>query len=143
MRGSPLLRTLIVLAALLATIVGLMRLTSSPVQAVVAPVEAPKTVRAAQEIRKIPFELTLSAKAESVSVTGCIGLFGSKESAEPLTGVITVGDEIPGIYVKVHWADSSPGHRFAKLRLEIPGKPTLEHVFDAAGDIDDFWIVEE
>ena len=43
------------------------------------------------------------------------------------------------ISLRIRWADTSPGHRFAKLRLEVPGKDTLEHVFTAPGDLDDIW----
>jgi hypothetical protein len=39
----------------------------------------------------------------------------------------------------VEWTDTTAGHRFAKLRLEVPGQDTREHVFSAPGDIDDLW----
>ena len=130
MRGSPLLRTLIVLAALLVTGLALARLTNS--RSVQAPVgEEPAAAPVA--IKKASFELFLSGTAKETS------LDAGAAPATTLSGSLDVSSDHPVISLRVIWADQAPGHRFAKLRLEIPGKPTLEHVFDSSGDIDDIW----
>jgi hypothetical protein len=57
----------------------------------------------------------------------------------PLVGKLELSGETPVIFLQVEWAEAPAGHRFAKLRLEPPGEDTREHVFTAAGDIDDLW----
>ncbi|WP_367873234.1 hypothetical protein [Luteolibacter sp. Populi] len=131
MRGSPLLRTLIVLAALLVTGLALARLTHS--RSVQAPVDKEEPAAAPVEIKKASFELFLSSTAKEIS------LDAGAAPATTLSGSLEVPGDHPVISLRVAWTDNSPGHRFAKLRLEIPGKPTLEHVFDSSGDIDDIW----
>ena len=130
MRGSPLLRTLIVLAALLVTGLALARLTNS--RSVQAPV-GKEPAAAPVEIEKASFELILSGTAKEIS------LDAGAAPATTLSGSLEIPADHPVVFLRVAWADKAPGHRFAKLRLEIPGKPTLEHVFDASGDIDDIW----
>lgn len=138
MRGSPFLRTLIVLAALLVTGLALARLTAerpreTELEEVDASPETPATVK------KATYELILSGTAKEVSLGGGAAPTTATNSTGPLTGSLEISGEMPVISLNVKWAEQAPGHRFAKLRLEIPGKPTLEHVFDAAGDIDDIW----
>jgi len=138
MRGSPLLRTLIVLAALLLTGLALARLTAERPQA-----NTPQPINATPEVpvavKKASFELILSGVAKEVSLGAGGAQATAANSAGPLAGSLEIGGEMPVISLSVKWAEQAPGHRFAKLRLDIPGKPTLEHVFDAAGDIDDIW----
>ena len=134
------MRTLIVLAALLVTGLGLARLTA-PMAPPADVVEEPATTPDGGKIPEIHYELVLSAEAESISLGGCMGAIREGKTMGPVTGVFTAsGDDARTVLVNIRWADQSPGHRFAKLRLEIPGKPTLEHVFDAPGDIDDVWL---
>lgn len=123
----------LVLAAL-----GLSRLTgTSPASTVVVKpaVAAPAPAAAAPA----SFELLLSAAAKSVSLEAGGAPFVQQEPAASLTGSLEVAGEQPVIFLKVEWADGTPGHRFAKLRIDRPGKETLEHVFSAPGDIDDLW----
>lgn len=147
MRGSPFLRTLIVLAALLVTGVGLMRLTAPAAASVPAENPEPVAGPSGKEARviKVPFELTLSAEAESISLGGCMGAVNEGKTSGPVSGTfVTAEDEFRTILVNIRWGkDQSRGHRFAKLRLEPPGKPTLERVFDAPGDIDDIWLLSQ
>lgn len=140
MRGSPLLRALVVLAALLVTGLGLARLTAGRTQAgsqTVVPVEQAQPT---EEVgNTVPFELILSSSATEVSLDGGAEPFKKADTAEPVSGTLKLSGEHPLVSLQVKWSDASPGHRFALLRLEIPGKDTLEHVFNAPGDIDDIW----
>ena len=134
MRGSPLFRTLIVLGLLLLTGFALARLTGEvkpgpvvgppPGEAVPSPPAAAKSAS---------YELVLSAEAAELTLEA-----GGKPSTA-LSGALEIAGESPVISLRIKWADNSPGHRFARLRLEIPGEDTLEHVFSAPGDIDDIW----
>ena len=136
MRGSPLLRTLVVLAVLLLAGFGLARLTrpSTPDPVAVDPAAVP-----APEVSAATFELLLSTAAKSISLEAGGPAFVRESSDGPLTGTLEIPDAQPVVFLKVEWADTTPGHRFAKLRIDRPGQPTLEHVFSAPGDIDDLW----
>jgi hypothetical protein len=136
MRGSPLLRTLVVLAVLLLAGLGLARLTAPSTPKPVAEDQKPSP---APEASTATFELLLSATAKSVSLEAGGPAFVRENPAAPLTGTLEVMGEQPVIFLKVEWADGSAGHRFAKLRIDRSGKETLEHVFSAPGDIDDLW----
>jgi len=138
MRGSPLLRTLIVLAALLVTGLALGRLTA-PRPHQTTPEQVGATPETPAAVKQATYELILSGTAKEVSLGGGGVPATVANSAGPLAGSLEISGELPVITLSVKWAEQAPGHRFAKLRLEIPGKPTLEHVFDAAGDIDDIW----
>jgi len=137
MRGSPLLRTLAVLVALLVAGVGLARLTAPAAPQVTAPPPVGKTEPV--KTHATTFELLLSGTAKRVTLEAGGDPFSVENSAGPLTGKLSLSSDQPTIFLKVEWADASAGHRFAKLRLEVPGQETREHVFSAPGDIDDLW----
>lgn len=142
MRGSPLLRTLVVLAALAVTGLALARLTGGGP----APAKASSPPQAASpgpvaSVVRVPFELVLSAQAKEVLLEGGGTAIKGGGTAGPMNGIIELSAEDPVLSLRVTWADASPGFRFAKLRLEVPGKETLEHIFSAPGDIDDIWEV--
>lgn len=136
MRGSPLLRTLIVLAVLVLAGFGLARLTDPPTPApeVAKPIAVP-----APQASPATFELLLSTTAKSVSLEAGGPTVVHESPVGAITGTLEIHGEQPVIFLKVEWADTTPGHRFAKLRIDRPGKETLEHVFSAPGDIDDLW----
>lgn len=136
MRGSPLLRTLVVLAVLVLAGLGLARLTAPSTPKPVVEDQKPSP---AAESSTATFELLLSATAKSVSLEAGGPAFVRESPAGPLTGTLEVMGEQPVIFLKVEWADTTPGHRFAKLRIDRSGQETLEHVFSAPGDIDDLW----
>jgi hypothetical protein len=115
---------------------GLARLTAPSTP---KPVVEDQKPSAAAEASTATFELLLSASAKSVSLEAGGPAFLRESPAAPLTGTLEVVGEHPVIFLKVEWADSNPGHRFAKLRIDRSGKETLEHVFSAPGDIDDLW----
>ena len=140
MRGSPLLRTLIVLAALLVTGLGLARLTIARPQATSqVPVTTGQAEPTEDTEKAIPFELILSSSAKEISLDAGAEPFKKADTAEPVSGTLKLSGEHPLVSLQVKWSDTAPGHRFALLRLEIPGQDTLEHVFNAPGDIDDIW----
>jgi hypothetical protein len=130
------MRTLLVLAALVLAGLGLSRLTR-PVPVAAAPPETVEQV--APPVRDASFELLLSAPAKSVALDAGGAPFVRENPAAPLAGRIEISGDRPLVSLKIVWADSSPGHRFAKLRLDRPGKDGIEHVFSAPGDIDDIW----
>lgn len=139
MRGSPLLRTLIVLAALLLTGLALARLTASrPGQQALAPKQE-TTTAPESPAAKASFELILSGTAKEISLDAGATAMTKTNTAGPISGRLELSGESPVISLRVTWKDEAPGHRFAMLRLEVPGKDTLEHVFSAPGEIDDIW----
>lgn len=139
MRGSPLLRTLVVLVALLVTGLALSRLTArQPASRIEAPKEE-AVASAGSAMKKASFELILSGTAKEISLDAGAAAVTQANSAGPITGNLELSGESPVVSLKVTWNEASPGYRFAKLRLEVPGKDTLEHVFSAPGEIDDIW----
>lgn len=131
-RGSPLLRSIFIVLLLIASAVVLTRLTAAK-----APVtDTPQTVTApaASKKRELPYRLLLSAEASEVGISA-----GEQPPLTALSGNLAVPVEHPAVFLTVRWKNpAAPGeHRFAKLTLEPAGKPTLTHVFDADGDIDD------
>ncbi len=139
MRGSPLLRTLLVLAALLLAGLGLHRLTAPPPEARAVIQDAPSSGQTVIALPGATFELLLSAGAKSVTLDAGGAPFTHRDVAGPLAGTLEIAGEAPVVSLRVEWADRAPGHRFAQLRLDRPGKETLEHVFSAPGDLDDIW----
>lgn len=88
------------------------------------------------------FGLKLSAVAERVELKGRDGriLFQSEQSSGPFTGMITLDQTDPAVFVSVKWKEpAASGDHFAKLTLEPAGKPTLTHFFEAPGAIEDVW----
>ena len=83
--------------------------------------------------------LTLSGKAEQVAVEGVAGAIVLKEtSSGTYSGEVAIDGEAALLFVRVSWNAEEDAHRFAKLVVEVPGKETFTHVFDAPGDIDNF-----
>ncbi|TAE74278.1 MAG: hypothetical protein EAZ84_11355 [Verrucomicrobia bacterium] len=137
MRGSPLLRTLLIFGALLLAGLGLFRLTT-PTKPT-SPSQAVPTQKLPPPPSSATFELILSATAKSVTLDFDGISFTRENTASPLEGRVGIPGDHPLVSLKVIWADTSPGHRFAKLRLDRSGRDSIEHVFSAPGDIDDIW----
>lgn len=137
MRGSPVLRFILLAIALAATAVGLQRVTSARIAG-----DSPPEIIGKAPARSgttIPFRLMLSASAVAVEIdTGKV--IHPDLSEMPISGVLELDAENPHVGLVVRWkVPSAAGeHRFAKLTLEPPGQETVVHVFDADGDIDDF-----
>ena len=137
MRGSPLLRTLAVLVALLLTGIGLARLTAPVARQIASP--PPVETSEPSKASAATFELLLSGTAKRVTLEAGGEPLAFQSTAGPLGGKLALSSDKPTILLQVEWADAAAGHRFAKLRLEVPGQETREHVFSAPGDIDDLW----
>jgi hypothetical protein len=142
MRGSPLLRTLLLLLALTATGLGLAKLAGRRPAPPAAPPD-PNQAAAALSTQVVPFELRLSATPATVRLLDPHEriLFESRQPATALRGTLPSGTALTAIILQVRWAASTPGHRFARLVLEPPGEPTLQHFFEAPGDLDDAWEI--
>ena len=136
MRGSPLIRFILLALALAATGAGLVRLTSQKPKATTGPPAGIEKSTVAG--KRVPFHLLLSAPAAAVELdTG--HLVHPSPGPSPLSGILELDPKNPRIALIVRWRNppTTGEHRFAKLTLEAPGEETLTHVFDAAGDIDD------
>ena len=138
MRGSPLIRFFLLALGLAVTGLGLQRVTSArePQRPTAAP---SSTAPAAPSQNRVPFRLLLSAPAAAVEIdTG--RLLRPELTASPISGSLELDPKNPHLALRVRWkVPAGPGEqRFAKLTLEAPGQDTYTHVFDAAGDIDDF-----
>jgi hypothetical protein len=136
MRGSPVLRFILLAIALMATAVGLQRVTSARLEAKpVITVEKPTA-----KSMEVPFHLVLSAPASAVELDA--GKVIRPESERlPISGALEMDAANPQVALVVRWKNPmvEGEHRFAKLTLEPPGEATITHVFDADGDIDDFF----
>ena len=136
-RGSPLIRFIILAIALAATGAGLMRVTAT--RDSISPPPGAATGVPALPGKSVPFRLLLSDPAAVVEIdTG--ELIRPPADAATLSGTLELDPKNPHVALVVRWKNpAAPGeHRFAKLTLEAPGQYTFTHVFDADGDIDDF-----
>lgn len=120
---------------------GFMRLTAARTPARLLPVAAVDA-----EIRATPripgsFHLLLSAPAAELVISSGGGSAETRlEPTVPPTGTLLFDPDDPQVFLHIRWtAAPEPGeHRFARLTLELPGRPTLTHFFEAPGDIDEF-----
>ncbi|MEO5714512.1 MAG: hypothetical protein ABIT37_13580 [Luteolibacter sp.] len=137
MRGSPLIRFILLTIALIATGMGLQRVTSARMTAD-APV-APVMLRPVTTAL-VPFRLVLSAPAGEVKIDTGKALPVLPTDVSPIIGNLELDEANPHVSLIVRWKNPAAAgeHRFAKLTLEAPGQDTFTHVFDADGDIDDF-----
>ncbi len=130
-RGSPLLRSIVIVLLLIASAAVLARLTSTR-----APEKAPLQATPAEtkpSSQRLPYRLILSAETAEVKLSA-----GDRPAVSELSGVLETAPNAP-LFLTVRWKTPAAAgeHRFAKLVLEPAGKPTITHVFDAEGDIDD------
>ena len=135
-RGSPLIRFILLVFALAATGVGLLRVTSA--RSTTDPTIKPPVVERAA-LAAVPFHLVLSAPAAVVEIdTG--HLIRPPADSTPISGMLELDPNNPRVGLVVRWKNTAAAgeHRFAKLTLEAPGQATFTHVFNAAGDLDDF-----
>lgn len=135
MRGSPVLRFILLALALAATAAGLHRVTSARTE------EKPLVGREKPSTAgmSVPFHLMLSAPAAAVEMDTGTVIRPSVEEM-PVSGTLMLDAANPHIALVVRWKNPAVKgeHRFARLTLEAPGLDTFTHVFDADGDIDDF-----
>lgn len=138
MRGSPLLRFILLALALAATAAGLARVTSSRGDRLTPDRTGTVVEKTAASKNAVPFRLLLSAPASEIVIDAAGELRPAPDSGL-LSGSVPLDPDNPTLGLVVRWKNqATPGeHRFAKLTLEAPGQPTFTHVFDADGDIDD------
>ncbi len=136
-RGSPLIRFIILAIALAATAAGLLRVTAA--RTTVAQPTPPHTDSRQLRANSVPFRLLLSAPASMVEIDSGKPIQPPLDGPS-LSGTLELDPANPHVGLIVRWKTpaSAGEHRFAKLTLEPPGQDTFTHVFDAAGDIDDF-----
>jgi hypothetical protein len=136
-RGSPLLRFILLTLALAATGLGLLRVTAARDDRLTGPEIAEKSPAVAAT--SIPFRLLLSAPAAEIVIDTGKSLRPPTDGL-PVSGSLELDPRNPHIGLIVRWKNPATAgeRRFAKLTLEAPGQETFTHVFDAAGDIDDF-----
>jgi hypothetical protein len=146
MRGSPLLRTVVLLLFLAAAGVGLRQLTGQHAVAaarVTPPGPAPAPAAPAAGRHSVPFELVLSGVPAAIRLADADGtaLYESTAPAVRQAGALPLPAGETTVFLEVRWAANEPGRRFAKLTLEPPARPTLQRFFDADGEIDDAWEI--
>jgi hypothetical protein len=140
-RGSPLIRTFLILAAIVLSGIGFARLTHKGTAATGAQGEE---MAATSEGERIPAKvyLTLSHLSGFFALTVGEENVALVRGAEgKLSGSALIDPENPVAFLKVSCLAKDPkdGQRiFAKLVVEAEGEETFTHVFDADGDIDDF-----
>ncbi|WP_338687192.1 hypothetical protein [Haloferula helveola] len=136
MRGSPLLRTLLVIAALAGAALGIRALSNpTPAQPQAPPAPAPTTEDAVQ----VPFFVSCSEVPAEVSIEAGGAVVSLEPDSAESGGMLKLSGDHPTIFITIRWAKPSDLPRFAKLTLEPAGHPTLRRTFDAIGDIEDVW----
>lgn len=137
MRGSPVLRFILLALLLAGVAVGVRRVTSAETFVETASPDVPKT--SGHEPTATPFRLLLSAPASAVEIdTGEV--VHPDANQNPVSGTLKLDPANPHLNLIVRWQNppAAGEHRFARLTLEPPGQESFVHLFDAAGDIDDF-----
>jgi hypothetical protein len=140
-RGSPLLRTFLILAALVVSGIGFARLTHIGTSATAGQGEE---VSATTESKLIPAKIYLSLSRPVGFLEIKIGekkVGLTRVEQWDFIGTATIDFSNPIVTLKT--LPNDPKRRgvariFAKLVVEADGKETFTHVFDADGDIDDF-----
>lgn len=136
------IRTLLILAALVVSGIGFARLTHKETAA-----NGPQGVEEPARSEEISAKifLTFSEAAGSVQLNSgnrsiMAGLPGNeaKMTSREFSAELTIEKNEPVIFLNVVWSQDSGNRRFAKLVVEAEGQETFTHVFDADGDIDDF-----
>lgn len=138
-RGSPLLRTILVFGVLCISAWGFVKLTGGGGRVVEPVVVAGMDGEDAEE-KMIPAKvrLTLSCLAGFIDVSaGGESMSGKLDEDANFLGELEIDPMNPVIFVKVACIPQT-GRNFAKLVVEADGQETFTHVFDAEGDIDDF-----
>lgn len=144
-RGSPLLRTILVFGVLCISALGFVKLTGGgdkSVEPVVGSEGGGNDEVAAEKMIPAKVRLTLSCMSGMVDVSAGVNRMEVEAvNSHVFAGDLEIDPENPVIFVKVACiVPESEGkvRNFAKLVVEAEGQETFTHVFDADGDIDDF-----
>lgn len=138
-RGSPIIRTLVVALFLALTALALARLTrEKPEQA--PQNTTPTTIAETTQATPVPFQMQLSATARSVVLMDLDGaILYQQNFPTPQAECSGQLSALPLVLVvKVTW-DAAQPHYFAKMRLEPAGRETMMQVFDASSDMEETW----
>lgn len=104
-----------------------------------SPVVQPVSASPGQSIA-VPFSLQLSASARQVILRDENAETLWQSSAPVDQGIDATLPRLPrNITIEIIWNAPPAPRYFAKLRLDVPARESLTHVFDASGDIDDLW----
>jgi hypothetical protein len=138
-RGSPLIRTFLILAALVVSGFFFLKLTAAP-EIKVLEEGVKRQTNQPIEVIVARVHVTLSGVAKTVDLFANAGYyrFGQSEVGSYTADDLKIAKDNPVLQFKVDWAEDSPIRRFAKVVVEADGQETFTHVFDADGDIDDF-----
>lgn len=140
-RGSPLIRTALVLLAILVSGLVFSHLTTNQESKPVTGGE--KTEIKSKRIIRAHYILTLSERAAHVEIESAGEIsstnLSSESGIEPLTGDIKIDVEKPVVLLKVKWYELGDRRGFAKLAIEAEGQETVTRVFDAEEDIDELF----
>lgn len=137
MRGSPLVRTLLMALVLGLAAIGIRALTK-PAPAATKTIAPPAETAEADQL-VVPFFLTLSAPASEVILESGDEQVHLTDPSQVLSGKLPLAPGHPTIFITVRWVDPGTSPRFAKLRLEPKGIESLERTFDAEGELADVW----
>ena len=139
MRGSPLLRFILLALALAATGLGLMRVTAARDQLQPAGPAVAEKIPALRQGRPFRSDCCSPHPAAEIEIDTGKSIRPPVDGS-PVSGVVELDPTNPHVGLVVRWKNPATAgeHRFAKLTLEAPGQETFTHVFDADGDIDDF-----
>lgn len=139
-RGSPLIRTALVLLAILVSGWVFSHLTADQGQKPVAGGET--TEVKSKKLIRARYILTLSERAAFVEIESAGEVsstnLSSESGIEPLTGDIKIDLNKPVVFLKVNWYELGERRGFVKVTIEATGQETVTQVFDATGNIDEF-----
>lgn len=89
---------------------------------------------------QVPFSLQLSSTARSVIVRDENANVLWQVTDPQSTEFAAQLQHLPRhIALEIVWSGPPAPRYFAKIRLDVPERDTLTHVFDAGGAIDDLW----
>ena len=141
-RGSPLIRTILVLGVLCISALGFVKLTGSGTEPVEPEVISVAGQGADKKMIPAKVRVTLSCLAGMIDVSaGGESMNGKMDEEGNFVGELEIDAENPVVFAKVACIapnGGESGRNFAKLVVEAEGMETFTHVFDAKGDIDDF-----
>lgn len=141
MRGSPLIRTLMLAVFLLLAGLGFRAFQQRKTGEM-------KGLEAREKREKIEqmlgYEMTFSAPILGVKMWDQDGTLvldlGALEDGE--LGELRLQDELRSVKVEVSWKQPVPNHGFMRLTLEPPRKASLEHVFEGTGEtLQGYWQI--
>ena len=97
-------------------------------------------VTAPATVATVPFQLQLSAVARHIELRDeNAEVLWQAEDSQSTEFMAEIKRFPTQISVKISWSGTPAPRYFAKLRLDVPERESLIHVFDSSGDIDDLW----